>query len=68
MIQLYIGSQTLVLPLQEVFGAPDPDSAVISTRCQVLPITAKINTGHVPAVALEGKWKKLKPQSEMFNT
>lgn len=33
MIQFYIGSQTLVFPLQEVLGAPNSDCAVISTRC-----------------------------------
>lgn len=53
MIQLHVGSQILVLPLQEVFGAPNPNGAVVSARRQVLPVTAEIKTGHVPTVALK---------------
>lgn len=54
MIQLHIGPQTLVLPLKEVFSAPDPHSAVISAGGQVLPITAEIKARHIPTVALQG--------------
>lgn len=53
MIQLHIGPQTLVLPLQEVLCAPDPDSAVISAGGQVLAVTAEIKARHIPTVALE---------------
>lgn len=53
MIQLHIGPQTLVLPLQEVFSAPDPHSAVISAGSQILPITAEIKARHIPTVALQ---------------
>lgn len=57
MIQLHIGPQTLVITLQEVFGAPDPNSAIISTGGQILPITTKIKARHIPTVALQ-KCKK----------
>lgn len=53
MIQLHVGPQTLVLPLQEVFGAPDADSAVVGAGGQVLPIAAEIKARHVPTVALK---------------
>lgn len=53
MIQLHISPQTLVFPLQEVFGAPDSDRAVVSARGQVLPITAEIKARHIPTVGLK---------------
>lgn len=62
MIQLHIGSQTLVFPLQEVFGAPDADGAVVSTGRQVLPITAEIKARHIPTVALKGTHKHTQAQ------
>lgn len=52
MIQLHVSSQTLVFPLEEVLGAPDPDGAVIGAGCQVFPITAEIQACHIPAMAL----------------
>lgn len=52
MVQLHIRPQTLVFSLQEVFGAPDPDGAVVSAGCQVLPVTAEIKARDVPTVAL----------------
>lgn len=59
MIQLHIGSQTLVLAVQEVLGAPDPNSAVVSTGRQVLPVTAKIEARYISTVALKGTWKQI---------
>lgn len=53
MIQVHAGSQTLVLPLQEVFGAPDPNGAVVGARRQVFPVAAEIEACHVPTVALK---------------
>lgn len=53
MVQLHIGPKTLVFPLQEVFGAPDADGAVISAGRQVFPITAEIKARHIPTVALK---------------
>lgn len=52
MIQLHVGSKTLVFPVQEVFGAPDADCAVVSAGRQVLPIAAEIDARHIPTVAL----------------
>lgn len=53
MIQLDVGSQTLVLTIQEVFGAPDANGAVVRAGGQVLPVTAEIEARHVSAVALK---------------
>lgn len=64
MIQLHIGPQTLVVPLQEVFGAPDPDSAVVSAWRQVLPITAEIKARHVATVALKSTWTQIQRRSK----
>lgn len=52
MIKLNVGSQRLVLPLQEVFCAPDANGAIIGAGGQVLAITAEINAGHIPSVGL----------------
>ena len=53
MIQIHVGAQTLVFPLQEVFGAPDPDGAVVRAGRQILPVTAEVQTRHVRTVALK---------------
>lgn len=52
-IQLHVGPQTFVFPVQEVLGAPDPDGAVISTGCKVFPVTAEIEARHISTVALK---------------
>lgn len=52
MVQLHIGSHATVLPLQEVFGAPDADGAIICTGGQVLAIAAEVHARYVPTVAL----------------
>lgn len=54
-IQLHISSQTFVFTVQEVFGAPDPDGAVVGTGSQVLPIAAEIEARHFPIVALRSR-------------
>lgn len=54
MIQFHIGSHAAVLTLQEVFGAPDPDSAVISAGHQVLAVATEVEAGYTPTVTL---WK-----------
>lgn len=59
MVQLHIGPQALVFPLQEVFGAPDPDGAVVGAGRQVLPVTAEVKARHVPTVALESAWTQI---------
>lgn len=53
MVQFYVGSHTAVLTLQEVLGAPDPDSAVISAGNQVLAIAAEVEAGYTPTVTLQ---------------
>lgn len=53
MIQLHVSSQTLVFPLQEVLGAPDPDGAIIGAGRQVFPIATEIEARHIPAMALK---------------
>lgn len=53
MIQLYISSEALVFPVQEVLCAPNPDCTVISARGQVLPVAAEIKARHIPTVVLK---------------
>lgn len=52
MVQLHIGLHAAVLPLQEVLGAPDADSAIVGTGGQVLAVAAKVHARYVPTVAL----------------
>lgn len=52
MVQLHIGSQAAVFSLEEIFGAPDTDCAVICTSGQVLAVAAEVHAGYIPTVAL----------------
>lgn len=43
MVQLHVGSHAAVLPLQEVLGAPDANSAIVSTGGQILAVAAEVH-------------------------
>ena len=53
MVQLHVGSHAAVLPLKEIFSAPDTDSAVIRTGGQILAVAAEVHARYIPTVALQ---------------
>lgn len=53
MVELNIGPQTLVISIQEVFSAPDPDGTISRARRKVFTIATKIQTGDITTVILE---------------
>lgn len=61
MIKLNVGPQALVISIQEVFSAPDPNGAVIRAGRKVFTIATKIQTSHIAIVTLEENEK-----SELF--
>lgn len=57
MVKLNIGPQALVISLQEVFSAPDPDGTIIRARRKVFAIATKIQAGDITTVILERRMK-----------
>lgn len=56
-VKINVGPQALVISVQEVFSAPDPDGTVIWAGCKVFGIATKIQAGHIATVTLEGGMK-----------
>lgn len=55
MVQLHVGPQAFMVALQEVFGAPDADGAVVCAGGQIFTVTAEIQTRYITTVALRGR-------------
>lgn len=58
MVKLNVGPQALVISVQKVFSAPDPDGTVIWARRKVFAITTKIQAGDIATVILEKRNEK----------
>lgn len=66
-IELNVGPQALVISIQEVFSAPDPNGAVVRARRKVFPIATKIQTGHIAVVTLEVNKTESRINFEIIN-